>query len=106
MPSDYAILVSGSSATTALDGIIWKDVQEVTVYFQNPDVLAGWGLTADNILEWTRTWNDDSSRIPVFKAETDVEKADIRVKFSGTEHAKNTACRHYKTTLLSFVQAQ
>ena len=55
----------------------------------NPEVLEGWKcegkkkITTDMILEWASVWKKAPSA-PQFTVTQRVDKADIRVKFSGS----------------------
>ena len=60
----------------------------------NPEVLEGWKsregtkMTIDLIMGWVSVWEKAPSA-PVFKATSNVKRADIRVKCSGN---KNVSC--------------
>ena len=64
---------------------VWKGRQVLKVFFLNPEVLRGWRLTTDTILEWAGVWQekDVEDKIPVFTVASRKDKADIRVMFSG-----------------------
>ena len=63
------------------------------VFFMNPEVLEGWKcegkkkLTTDKIMEWAGVWNSDKApSVPQFTVTQRVDKADVRVKFSGNSN--------------------
>ncbi len=75
---------------------IWRDREQLNVYFMNTEILEGWriGVTPEKILEWASVWKRDpdpdpnskdskDSKVPKFKRTTRIRAADIRVDFSG-----------------------
>ena len=71
----------------------WTGRDVLYVYFLNPDILeqekweCEYGvLNIDNILSWAEAWNPKKfPNIPIFKKTDRADKADIRVKFTGTK---------------------
>ena len=60
------------------------------VYFMNPEVLEEWKcegkeMTTEMIMEWAGAWEKAPSA-PQFTATSRVQRADIRVKFSGNSY--------------------
>ena len=67
---------------------LWAGRQVLRVYFTNPEVLEGWKcegkkMTTEMIMEWAGAWAQASSA-PQFTVTKRKDKADIRVKFSGS----------------------
>ena len=66
---------------------LWKGRQVLKVFFMNPEVLEGWKcegkkMTTEKIMEWAGAWKE-ASPAPEFTGTQRVDRADIRVKFSG-----------------------
>ena len=70
---------NSAAAVVSMD-VIWKGRQVLRVFFLKPEVLHGWGLSTDTIIEWANVWED----VMLFEETNRIAKADIRVEFSGT----------------------
>ena len=84
---------AGAAAANVDREKIWKGRQALKVHFMNPDFIDNWKcrgepMNINNILAWARVWNiAEYPEIPYFEIEERKNrKADIRVKFSGTEY--------------------
>ena len=79
---------SGAAAALIVKSKVWEGRQVLRVYFMNPKVLEGWKcegkkMTTDMIMEWAGAWEQAPSA-PQFEVTPKVDKADVRVKFSGS----------------------
>ena len=83
--SSPAPVPDGAGAAVVCTGVIWAGRQSLRVFVLNPEVLERWRLTIDTILEWAngnkdhKAWSD----VMLFEETKKIDKADIRVKFSG-----------------------
>ena len=76
----------------ALKTNIWTGKDVLFVHFLNPEILEqekwkceGSVLNIGNIVSWAEAWNTNKCpNIPTFKKTERPERADIRVKFTGT----------------------
>ena len=59
------------------------------VNFLNPEVLTGWGLTTTTIIEWANGTKDIGgwAEVMMFQETPKMDKADIRVQFSGNRYS-------------------
>ena len=82
---------SGAAAACIVKSKVWEGRQVLRVYFMNPEVLEGWKcegkkkLTTEMILEWAGVWEQAPSA-PQLTVTRRMDKADIRVKFSGNSN--------------------
>ena len=75
------------SGAAAVKSKVWAGRQVLRVYFMNPEVLEGWKcegkrMTPEMVMKWAGAWQQASSA-PQFTVTSRVQRADIRVKFSG-----------------------
>ena len=81
----------GAAGAYVAKSKIWKDRQQLSVYFLNDEFIDAWkcrseSMTVETIMAWAKVWNSPGyDNIPelVMKERNSRERtADIRVKFS------------------------
>ena len=86
--------MAGAAAACIVKEKVWKGRQVLRVFFMNPEVLEGWKcgrkkMTTEMIMEWAGVWQQRAPSAPQFTVTERVDKADIRVKFSGSLNLSN-----------------
>ena len=85
---DSSVLRGRRAAACVVKEKLWKCRQVLKVYFMNSEVLEGWKcegkeMNTEMIMKWAGAWEQAPSA-PQFTVTERVDRADLRVKFSGS----------------------